>query len=132
MSDENDDSKDEAQLGEAGKRALEAERHARRVAEGKQRAAEQALADREFEDVRREVAEAKGLHPSFAGRLKGGTREEIEKDADELAAFFESERKPRSGMPSLPRERLRGGTDPSDEGEPDAGAIADRIMAPPV
>lgn len=101
---------DESALGEAGKKALDVERSARR-------AAEKAVADaqvkiKEFEDrdksetqkiteerdalktensrlaienLRRDVALEKGIDPKAASRLVGTTREELEADADALA-----------------------------------------------
>jgi hypothetical protein len=98
-------------LGDAGKRALAAERKAARDAQ--RRADELAARLREFEDrdktelqraieradaaekaaadltaraTRYEVAAAKGLTTRQAARLIGTTREELEADADELLA----------------------------------------------
>ena len=41
-------------------------------------------------DLRREVADAKGLTPAQAKRLVGATREELEADADEVLEVFPS------------------------------------------
>lgn len=99
-------------LGDAGKRALEAERKARRKAEAALKAAKDALAatkadqDSSKSDVEKltakvdemvkraeaaerkalvaEVAQEKGLPPKLAARLSGSTREELEADADDL------------------------------------------------
>lgn len=96
-------------LGDAGKKALEAEREARKAAEkelAKYRKAEQDKADAEkgeaekraaaearaeaadLRALRVEVAYEKGLTPAQAKRLVGSTREELEKDADEILVDF--------------------------------------------
>lgn len=99
------------ELGDAGKRALEAERKARRTAEKELKALRDKVKEREdldkselerlqdriaeaakrAEDAeakanRYEVAAAKGLTPAQAKRLVGSTREELEADADEMRA----------------------------------------------
>lgn len=51
-------------------------------------AAEKELADLKPKFERLEVAYEKGLPPNLAKRLTGGTREEMEADADELLAEF--------------------------------------------
>ncbi len=51
-------------------------------------AAEKELADLKPKLLRLEVAYEKGLPPNLAKRLTGGTREEMETDADELLAEF--------------------------------------------
>lgn len=120
------DDRDGDRLGDAGKRALEAERRAKRAAEREARDAaarsaeleaqiaeykraemddqerlaaerddwrkkyeEQAaqLAARELDLLRRDVAAEKGLPAGMARRLSGTTREELEEDADDLAAL---------------------------------------------
>lgn len=104
---------DDEPLGEAGKKALERERRARREAEARLREVEAKLEEHEGEkksDVERatdriatlerelaetrrealrlEVAMAKGLTAAQARRLAGNTREELEADADELLELF--------------------------------------------
>lgn len=101
------------ELGDAGKKALEAERRDKRAAE--KRAAELEARLKEFEDrdktestraieraeaaekaaaaaesraLRLEVASEKGLTPAQAKRLVGETREELEADATELLETF--------------------------------------------
>lgn len=101
------------ELGDAGKKALEAERRDKRAAE--RRAAELEARLKEFEDrdksesaraieraeaaekaaaaaearaLRLEVASEKGLTPAQAKRLVGESREELEADADELLETF--------------------------------------------
>jgi hypothetical protein len=96
-------------LGDAGKKALAAERDARKAAEKelaryrkaeadqaeadkseaeKRAAAEQRAADAELRATRLEVAHEKGLTPAQAKRLVGATREELEADADEILRDF--------------------------------------------
>lgn len=137
----------ETPLGDAGKKALDAERKARRDAErqlaaanqqlqqiadqGKtdlelatERAAkaEQQLAVLQHNQLRMEVATAKGLPASAAMRLQGATREELEADAVELAALI-------SAAPQAPTLRL-GGQPPksttNDEGRSFVRALVDR------
>lgn len=100
-------------LGDAGKKALDAERREKRAAE--KRAAELEARLKEFEDrdktestraieraeaaekaaaaaearaLRLEIASEKGLTPAQAKRLVGESREELEADADELLETF--------------------------------------------
>lgn len=102
---------DEQQLGDPGKRALDAERKSRQAAERRAREAEaklKAAEDAEKSALERlqgqvaeltkraeaaeakadrfEVAAAKGLTLSQARRLVGNTKEELEADADALRA----------------------------------------------
>lgn len=66
--------------------------------------------------LRLELALDKGLTRSQAKRLVGTTKEELEKDADELLADFKSTddtRRPPVG--GNRREQLRGGGDPTEE-----------------
>ena len=101
------------ELGDAGKKALDAERREKRAAE--KRAAELEAKLKEFEDrdkseleraveraeaaekraaefetrsLRLEVAAEQGLTPAQAKRLVGETREELEADAKELLTTF--------------------------------------------
>ncbi len=120
---------DAGNLGDAGKRALDAERQARREAEKRARDAEMRLAEFERRDLVREVASAKGLDGALAERLRGSTKEELEADADEFLALVkpdEADRKARTPS-GLPKERLRGGADPTDMDEPASGLV-DRIL----
>lgn len=100
-------------LGDAGKKALDEERKARKAAEAelvkfrkadqeradadkteaqkladRATAAEKAAADAEARALRLEVAQAKGLTAGQAKRLQGSSREELEADADELLEAF--------------------------------------------
>jgi hypothetical protein len=130
-------------LGDAGKKALDAERKARRDAEAKvselqkrideldekDKSESQKLADRlaaaekraaeaEARVLRAEVAAEKGLTAAQAKRLVGASREELEADADEiLTAFAPSgagEKKDPPPPGSRPRPELRGGSDPTE------------------
>lgn len=101
------------ELGDAGKRAIAAEREARKKAEqavselnaelqqlkdkdksdseklaDRLAAAERRAAEAESTAARMEVAAAKGLSAAQARRLVGTTREELEADADELLSSF--------------------------------------------
>jgi hypothetical protein len=125
---------------EAGKKALEAERKARREAEQQLKALQDRLDELESKDksevekanekavkaekraeeaeakaIRMEIATSKGLTPAQAKRLVGATKEELEADADELLDSFKPEDKP---SPSgRPKERLRPGAVPDAEPE---------------
>lgn len=96
-------------LGDAGKKALAAERDARKAAEKelakyrkaeadkadadkseaeKRAAAERRAVDAELRATRLEVAHDKGLTLAQAKRLVGSTRDELEADADEILKDF--------------------------------------------
>ncbi|MCZ7526562.1 MAG: hypothetical protein M5U14_09405 [Acidimicrobiia bacterium] len=112
-------------LGDAGKRALDAERRARRDAERRERELRARVAELESAELRRDVAAEKGLTAEQARRLTGATREELEADADDLLAAFGT---PSKAPPSTrPRPELRGGSDPTDM-PTDVSGLADRIM----
>lgn len=133
------DKPDPTELGDGGKAALAAERKARRDAEKSQRdlaaklkeyedrdksdsekaadslaAAEKRANEAEARALRLEVAAAKGLTPAQAKRLVGGTKEELEADADEILELLGGGgAKP---VPSnKPKPDLRGGGDPTEE-----------------
>jgi hypothetical protein len=134
------DPKPDPELGDAGKKALEAERAARRDADKQLRAVQEELKKLQDKDksetdrlrdeveqlkaqsaegaakaLRAEVALSKGLSAAHAKRLVGTTREELEADADEILEAFPS---PGGGATPPPGKRpvpdLKGGTDPSD------------------
>jgi hypothetical protein len=107
-------------LGDAGKKALAAERDARKAAEKelakyrkaeqdradadkseaeKRAAAEQRAVDAELRATRLEVAAEKGLTPAQARRLVGSTREEIAADADEILRDFPASTTPAKATP---------------------------------
>lgn len=136
-------------LGDAGKRALDEERKARRDAERQLREmGEQlkALQDKDKSDSERltekvshlekdlaaataradryEVALDKGLDMVRAKRLAGATREELEADADELKGWTAGDQTP---PPQKPTEALGGGGDPTQEPEPDLRKVVEAI-----
>lgn len=118
-------------LGDAGKKALAAERDARKAAEKelakyrkaeadkadadkteaeKRAAAEQRAVDAEMRATRLEVAHDKGLTPAQAKRLVGTTKEELEADADEILRDFPTTpAKPATPKPD-PSQGARGET----------------------
>lgn len=88
-------------------------------AEGKLTAAEKRAAEAEAKAVdlearvmRMEVASSKGLTSAQAKRLAGTSREELEKDAEELLETFGGNGQGGS-TPRKPAEDLRGGGNPS-------------------
>ncbi len=131
------------ELGEGGKKALEAERKARRDAEARlkeleplaakakeledsskseiERAtekltdAERRANDAEARALRIEVAAEKGIPLTQAKRLVGATREELEADADEYLEANKGPEKP-SGRP---KERLTPGAVPDADTDGD-------------
>jgi hypothetical protein len=125
------DPKPDDQLGDAGKKALAAEREQRKAAEKelakyrkaeaekaeadkseaeKRAAAEQRAADAELRATRLEVAHEKGLTPAQAKRLVGATKEELEADADEILRDFPTgTAKPAAPKPD-PSQGARGET----------------------
>lgn len=95
-------------------------------------AAEQRAAEAEARAMRLEVGASKGLSPAQVKRLVGTTKEELEADADELLADFApatggaDDTKPTPD--GRPKERLRGGGDPTEEPEEtDPRKLADLI-----
>jgi hypothetical protein len=142
----------EPELGEAGKKALQQERRARKAAEKELEeikarlqgiedkdksesdklreaaaTAEKKAQDAELRAMRLEVATEKGLTPAQAKRLVGATKEELESDADD---FLESIKPDESGKPpgGKPQEQLRGGGDPTDTPEEmDPRKLADMV-----
>lgn len=113
-----------ADLGDAGRKALDAERKARRDAERRAHDAEERLKAIEAAELRRRVAAAKGLSETQAKRLHGETEEELTADADELLAAFKPDRQPTDRPPVA---KLRPGAVPDAEPAPDYGSIAERI-----
>lgn len=138
-------------LGDPGKKALTAERKARRDAERELQKVQDRLAEIEDADktetqrltdrlneaearaakaegdaLRLTVAQAKGLTPAQAKRLVGTTREELEGDADEILEAF-----PTGGATpppdKAPRPDLKGGSDPTGDGQVDIREIVDSI-----
>jgi hypothetical protein len=89
--------------------------------------AQEALADRETKlssseltIARLQVALDKGLTEKQAARLVGATREELEADADDFLKDLGPQDGEKKTPPTRqPRERLRGGGDPTEEGADD-------------
>lgn len=77
----------------------------------------QSLADRDGRLLRSEIAAAKGLSPAQAKRLVGASKEELEADADEILEAFPMAGAPKPPPSDRPKPSLRGGSDPSDEPE---------------
>jgi len=79
--------------------------------------------------LRVEVASAKGLTPLQAKRLQGGTREEIESDADDLLAAFKPSEPTKPPAGDKPKARLQPAGEPEDEPEEtDPRKLANRIQ----
>lgn len=146
---------DEAALGDAGKRALDAERKARAAAERRAKEAEAKLKeadDAKLSEVERlqsqvaeltkraegaesradrfEVAAAKGLSLAQARRLVGSTKEELEADADEMRSELglkdEDEKAP--ATKPRPKEDLKLGASNEDDEVADPKKVADDIL----
>ncbi len=144
-----DDKKDDKptptpdELGDAGKKALDAERKARKEAERqlaevaarlkeiddqdksdneklteRLTTAEKLAADAEVRAMRAEVAHSKGLTPGQAKRLAGTTVEELEADADELIETFGAVDGDRPAPTNRP---IPSGTVPRGGGDPTVG-----------
>jgi hypothetical protein len=78
-------------------------------------AAEARAAEAEARAMRLEVATEKGLTPAQAKRLSGSTREDLEKDADELLETFGGNASGGTPPPARRPAELRGGNDPSTQ-----------------
>lgn len=141
-------------LGEPGKKALDAERKARRDAE--KTATDLAARLKELEDkdksetdklrddnaalvkenerlsgeiLRRDIASDKGLTLAQAKRLHGATKEELEADADEFLAENgpAKDDEPPGGRP---KERLKSGAVPDAESEETDPAKLAALVSP--
>lgn len=106
---------DDEPLGEGGVRALNRERERRKQAEQELRQLRDQIATRD----RADVARAKGLPEALAARLQGDTLEELQADADRLAAEL-------TPPVIVPSSRLQGETHIRAP-EPSVSAIADKI-----
>lgn len=149
-----DDNKPDPTLGDAGKKALDGERKARRDAEKKvtdlearlkeiedkdksevQKLTDEVAAlrktatDHETKALRAEVAMAKGLSAAQAKRLVGTTKEELEADADEVLEAFPTPGGAATAPPGKkPVPDLRGGTEPNtDPEETDPAKLAESV-----
>lgn len=138
--DSKPDADPKGDLGDAGKKALDAERKARRDAEkalAEAQAQLKELSDKDKSEtdklrdelstlkqerdaaaakvLRSEIAMAKGLTAAQAKRLVGSTQEELEADADEILEAFPAASGGAKPPPSQkPNPTLRGGSDPED------------------
>lgn len=86
-----------------------------------------ALAERDLEILRRDVAAEKGLPAGMARRLNGTTREELESDADELVTMVavpESSPQPRTPKPDPSQGVTSSGTRAST-----VAAVMEKYMA---
>lgn len=112
------------ELEDAGK--SDADKLNARAADAEKRAQEA-----ELRVLRLEVAADKGLSPAQARRLVGGTKEELEEDADDLLATFggsKSDDADGTKPPSRrPKERLKAGGEPEEEPEPDTDKILAKV-----
>jgi len=141
--DDKPDDKPTPDPDEGAKKALEAERKARREADAKVKELGDQLAaldDKDKSEVERltgkvsqlekdlatatqradryEVALDKGLDMTRAKRLTGTTRDELEADAEELKGWTAGASGEGGGpVPDKPKENLSGGGDPTDEPE---------------
>lgn len=117
-------------LGDAGTRALKAEREARKAAENALKNANERIAALEGADVRREIASDKGLTAAQARYLTGSTREELAASADELLAAFGTTAEPTDRMTDYrpPKEDLRPGASNPEELDGEFAAMAERII----
>lgn len=93
------------------KRATDAEAKAKENADNGER-----LTALEAENLRLRIGVKHGLPESLVKRLSGSTEEELLQDAEELMELFKSKTVPTN----QPKERLRGGGDPTGEVDPTA------------
>lgn len=145
---------DADQLGDPGKKALEAERKARRDAEKQLRDVQSQLKELNDKDksetdklresvaelkkdrdekaakaLRHEVAMAKGLTAAQAKRLVGTTQEELEADADEILETFPVSSAKPPPPSNKPTPNLKGGGDPTADDPVDSEALAEKILS---
>lgn len=76
------------------------------------------------ENLRLRIAVKHGLPESLVKRLSGTTEEEILQDAEELMEMFGNKKPPTQ----QPRERLRGGGDPTKPAEVDIDKLVERVF----
>lgn len=111
------------------KKALEAERKARREAEKAAREATDQLTALQSQALRAKVAAAKGLTEAQAEFLTGSTEEEMTAAADKLLESFKPDKADRAtpAPGSRPREALTPGASNPDDQASDFAALADKI-----
>lgn len=92
-------------------------------------AAEKKAEEAELRALRYEVAAEKGLSPKLAARLSGSDREELLADADELLVLMGSDKDPEVKKPPsrTPKEKLKSGSEPEKDPEPDPLKLAESI-----
>ena len=117
-----DTKSDDEPLGEPGKKALEAERRARREAEKRHQELEAKVAAMERAELVREVAADKGVP---ADLLTGEDRDDLEAAADRLLDFKGGNVQ---GSKSPPKEKLHGGASDPDDQPQDYSKVADSIL----
>lgn len=150
-----DGAKSDGDLGDAGKRALDAERKARKAAEKRAADAEakvKASEDADKTEVERlhgqvadltkraeaaegradryEVGLSKGLTLTQARRLVGATKDEFEADAIEMRSELGLDKEPQAdGTKQRPKEDLKSGASNEDDEKVDAAKVADGILS---
>lgn len=112
----------DAPLGEAGLKALQTERAARKLAETELAQLRAEVRDSEAATMRSDVGKAHRLPPSLTRRLMGTTREELEADAIEMAAALAPTVK------TTPKESLQSGAVPASRPEPSASSVVDEVL----
>lgn len=145
------------ELGDGGKKALDAERKSRRMAEKRMKELEAKVKEAEDADktelerlqdkaaqaekraeaadakaTRFEIAAAKGLSLAQARRLVGSTKEDLEDDADAMRAELGLDKEETSEEKKDDggtREDLRSGASNPEDQEPDPGKLADSILS---
>lgn len=145
---------DNPDLGDAGKKALAAERKARSDAEKQLRDVQAQLKELNDKDkseveklrdevatlskerddhaakvLRHEVAMTKGLTAAQAKRLVGTTQEELEADADEILEAFPVKDGAKPPPSNKPTPDLKGGGDPTADDPVDGEALAEKILS---
>jgi len=107
------------------KKALQAERDARKAAEKRASEAEGKVADYERQTLVSQVVSSKGVPDEAVELLTGTTKEELETSADKILALV----KPKSSG-GRPKEHLTAGaSNEEDDLTGDAKKIADRILS---
>jgi hypothetical protein len=124
------DAPPEAELGDAGRKALQEERAARKAAETRAADLERELGELKTANLRDSIAAAKGLSADQAKHLRGESEEELNAHADELlSAFKPADEEAAAEMPRRrPQERLRSGAVPGAKPERSMGDVAADVL----
>lgn len=112
-------------LAEGGRKALEAEREARKRAEREAREKAERLAELERAEARRRVAKDKGLTEAQAAFLRGENAEEMAAEADRLLDAFKAE----EPLQRRPVENVRPGAVPTADPTRSIEDVADRVRS---